>query len=92
MNALLNAGQKLVKILEAIRLRLAPLTDRVLDKVAGPRVTPETASSAGMRGFELDAQAVMSTAQTYRAQTLVRSALLVVVLLIVLFLVVLKPF
>jgi len=83
MNALLNAGQKLVKLLEAIRRRLAPLTDRVLDKVAGPRVTPETASSAGMRGFELDAQAVMSTEQTYRAQTLVRSALLLVGVLLV---------
>lgn len=83
MNALLNAGQKLVKVLEAIRLRLAPVTDRVLDKVAGPRVTPETAAGAGMRGFELDAQAVMSTAQTYRAQTLVRSALLLVGVLLV---------
>lgn len=83
MNALLNAGQKLVKVLEAIRLRLAPVTDRVLDKVAGPRVTPETAAGAGMRGFELDAQAVMSTAQTYRAQTLLRSALLLVGVLLV---------
>lgn len=83
MNALLNAGQKLVKILESIRLLLAPLTDRVLDKVAGPRVTPETAASAGMRSFELDAQAVMSTEQTYRAQTLVRSALLLVGVLLV---------
>ncbi len=83
MNALLNAGQKLVKTLEAIRRRLAPLTDRVLDKVAGPRVTPETAAGAGMRTFELDAQAVMSTEQTYRAQTLVRSALLLVGVLLV---------
>jgi membrane fusion protein, adhesin transport system len=83
MNALLNAGQKLVKVLEAIRLRLAPITDRVLDKVAGPRLTPETAAGAGMRSFELDAQAVMSTAQTYRAQTLVRSALLLVGVLLV---------
>lgn len=83
MNALLNAGQKLVKVLEAIRLRLAPLTDRVLDKVAGPRVTPETAAGAGMRSFELEAQAVMSTEQTYRAQTLVRSALLLVGVLLV---------
>ncbi len=83
MNALLNAGQKLVKALEAIRLRLAPLTDRVLDTVAGPRVTPETAAGAGMRSFELDAQAVMSTEQTYRAQTLVRSALLLVGVLLV---------
>ncbi|MBI2732654.1 MAG: HlyD family type I secretion periplasmic adaptor subunit [Aquabacterium sp.] len=83
MNALLNAGQKLVKTLEGIRLRLAPFTDRVLDKVAGPRVTPETAAGAGMRSFELDAQAVMSTEQTYRAQTLVRTALLLVAVLLV---------
>ena len=51
--------------------------------VTGPRVTPQTAAAAGMRSFELDADAVMSTASTQRAQKLVRSALLVVVLLIV---------
>ncbi|HEX5357269.1 MAG TPA: HlyD family type I secretion periplasmic adaptor subunit [Aquabacterium sp.] len=82
MSTLLNAGQKLVNALEAVRRRLAPLTDRVLDKVAGPRVTPDTATDAGMRSFELDAHAVMSTEKTYRAQTLVRTALLLVAVLL----------
>jgi len=82
MSTLLSAGQKLVNMLEAIRRRLAPLTDRLLDKLAGPRVTPETAAQSGMRSFELDAQAVMSTDKTYRAQTLVRTALLLVVVLL----------
>ncbi len=83
MNALLNAGQRFVNVLEGIRRGIAPLTDAVLDRVTGPRVTPQTAAAAGMRSFELDADAVMSTASTQRAQKLVRSALLVVVLLIV---------
>lgn len=83
MNALLNAGQRFVNVLEGIRRRIAPLTDAVLDRVTGPRVTPQTAAAAGMRSFELDADAVMSTVGTQRAQKLVRSALLVVVLLIV---------
>lgn len=82
MNALLHTGQKFVNVLEAIRRKIAPLSDRVLDKVAGPRVTAETAAASGMRSFELDAQAVMSTEHTYRAQTLVRTALLLVVVLL----------
>lgn len=82
MSTLLNTGQKVVNVLEAVRKRIAPLTDRVLDKLAGPRVTPDTAADAGMRSFELDAHAVMSTEHTYRAQTLVRSALLLVAVLL----------
>lgn len=83
MNPLLNAGQRFINVLEAIRRGIAPLTDAVLDRVTGPRVTPQAAAAAGMRSFELDADAVMSTVGTQRAQKLVRSALLVVVLLIV---------
>lgn len=82
MNALLRTGQKFIGVLEAIRRKIAPASDRVLDKLAGPRVTPEMAAASGMRSFELDAQAVMSTEHTYRAQTLVRSALLLVALLL----------
>lgn len=82
MNTLLNAGQKVVNVLEAVRRKIAPMTDRVLDKLAGPRVTPDTAADAGMRSFELDAHAVMSTEHTYRAQTLVRTALLLVAVLL----------
>lgn len=83
MNTLLNIGQKLVNALEVIRLRLAPLTDRFLDALGGARATPEAASQAGMNVFEVEADAVMSRSTTFRAQTLVRSALLVTVLLIV---------
>ena len=83
MNPLLNAGQRFVNVLEAIRRGIAPFTDAVLDRITGPRVTPQAAAAAGMRSFEQDADAVMSTVGTQRAQKLVRSALLVVVLLIV---------
>jgi len=83
MNPLLNAGQRFVNVLEAIRRSIAPATDAVLDRITGPRVTPQAAAAAGMRSFEQDADAVMSTVGTQRAQKLVRSALLVVVLLIV---------
>jgi len=83
MQPLLNAGQRIVNVLESIRRAISPLTDAILDRVAGPRVTPQTAADAGMRSFELEADAVMSTEGTQRAQKLVRSALLVVVLLIV---------
>jgi membrane fusion protein, adhesin transport system len=82
MSNLLKAGKSTISVLERVRRALAPLTDLVLDKLAGPRVTEQTAQAAGMRPFELDAQAVMSTEQTHRAQTLVRAALLIVVLLI----------
>ena len=83
MNPLLNAGQRFVNVLEAIRRGISPFTDAVLDRITGPRVTPQAAAAAGMRSFEQDADAVMSTVGTQRAQKLVRSALLVVVLLIV---------
>lgn len=83
MKTLLKMGQKLVDGLERLRVRLAPWTDRLLDRLGGVRVTPEAASQAGMHPFELEADAVMSRSTTFRAQTLVRSALLVTVLLIV---------
>jgi adhesin transport system membrane fusion protein len=82
MSKLLKAGKHTVGALERMRRVLAPLTDGLLDKLAGPRITEQTAAHAGMRHFELDAQAVMSTEHTHRAQTLVRSAALIVILLI----------
>jgi adhesin transport system membrane fusion protein len=82
MNTLLNIGQKLVNALEAVRKALAPASDRLLDRLTGARVNAQTAQAAGMRSFELDAQAVMSTEHTHRAQTLVRTALLVVLILL----------
>ena len=83
MSTLLNAGQKLIQILEKIRKKLAPWTDKLLDTIAGPRVSASSAKQAGMRSFELDADAVMSSQKTFRAQTLVRTAVLVVLVLIV---------
>lgn len=82
MTMLTNAGKKLIDTLETIRVKIAPFTDKVLDTIAGPRVDPVASRSAGMRSFELDADAVMSTAKTHRAQTLVRTAVVVMVVLI----------
>ncbi|WP_290659915.1 HlyD family type I secretion periplasmic adaptor subunit [Aquabacterium sp.] len=83
MKTLMKLGQVMIAVLESIRRFTAPATDWVLDHIAGPRVTAESAQAAGMRSFELDAEAVMSTHGTYRAQTLVRSAVFVVLGLIV---------
>ena len=83
MNTLLNAGQRIVNVLEALRRKLAPLTDPVLDRLAGPLATPSSAREAGLDRFEQEADAVMSTEGTRGAQKLVRGALLVTVLLIV---------
>jgi len=82
MTMLTNAGKKLIDTLEKIRVKIAPFTDKVLDTIAGPRVDPAASRSAGMRSFELEADAVMSTAKTHRAQTLVRTAVIVMVVLI----------
>lgn len=82
MNALLKLGQRIVNVLEGLRRRLAPLTDPVLDRVTGPLATPAAAEAGGMRSFEMDADAVMSTEGTQRAQKLVRSALLVTAVLL----------
>lgn len=82
MTMLTNAGKKLIDTLETVRVKIAPFTDKVLDTIAGPRVDPAASSSAGMRSFELEADAVMSTAKTHRAQTLVRTAVVVMVVLI----------
>lgn len=82
MTMLTNTGKKLIDTLETVRVKIAPFTDKVLDTIAGPRVDPATSRSAGMRHFELEADAVMSTAKTHRAQTLVRTAVVVMVVLI----------
>jgi adhesin transport system membrane fusion protein len=82
MSTLSTLGQGLIHGLEAIRTRIAPLTDRLLDRLTGARVTAESSQAAGMRSFEFDADAVMSREHTHRAQTLVRSAVLVLVVLI----------
>ncbi|MDQ5925231.1 MAG: rane fusion protein adhesin transport system, partial [Pseudomonadota bacterium] len=82
MNTLLKMGQLLGNGLERMRRWLAPWTDRLLDRLGGARISQETASQAGMHAFEVEADAVMSRSATFRAQTLVRSAVLVAVVLI----------
>jgi len=83
MSRIHKIGQGTLDVLEALCRGLAPISNRVLDTLAGPRVDPSTAAQAGMRSFEQEAEAIMSTARTHRAQTLVRSAVVVTVVLIV---------
>jgi adhesin transport system membrane fusion protein len=49
MSTLSTLGQGLIHGLEAIRTRIAPLTDRLLDRLTGARVTAEASQAAGMR-------------------------------------------
>lgn len=83
MNPLFKLGQGTINVLEAIRRLIAPATDKLLDAITGSRVTAPAAKEAGMHGFEVEADAVMSQEHTYRAQTLVRFAALSVLGLIV---------
>jgi len=83
MKALTKAGLALISGLEVIRRVLAPLTDPLLDRIGGGRITPPQAQAAGMAGFEAEADAVMSREKTHDAQTLVRWALLIVTALLV---------
>ena len=82
MSVITRSGLAMLGVLEAIRRRTAFIVDPILDRIGGPRVTPQTAAQIGMTSFEQQAEAVMSTAGTRRAQTLVRSALVVVLVLI----------
>ncbi|MEY2842997.1 MAG: hypothetical protein RI920_1034, partial [Pseudomonadota bacterium] len=83
MSTITRTGQALLSVLEAIRRLISPVVDPLLDRLGGARVTPQNSAQLGMRTFEQQADAVMSTATTHRAQTLVRWALLVVMALIV---------
>lgn len=76
MNA---AALRFVSVLERIRLALDPLTRRWL----GSPLDDAQAADAGMRPFELEADALISRQRTHRAQKIVRAALAVTVLLVV---------
>jgi membrane fusion protein, adhesin transport system len=65
--------------LERIRVALEPLTRRWL----GSPLDDAQAADAGMRPFELEADALISRQRTHRAQQIVRAALIVTALLIV---------
>ena len=75
---LLAVGRGLFYGLERLRAVLEPLTNRLL----GPSVGDEDANRAGFRGFEQEADAVMSRGRTQRAQKIVRSAVVVVVVMV----------
>ena len=75
MNA---AALRVASVLERIRLALEPLTRRWL----GSPLDDAQAAEAGMRPFELEADALISRQRTHRAQTIVRAALVVVAALL----------
>jgi adhesin transport system membrane fusion protein len=72
-------GLALHSTLERVRMALEPLTRRWL---GGP-LDDAQAADAGMRPFELEADALISRQRTYRAQTIVRAALIVTIMLVV---------
>ena len=82
MNTLAKIGLALISVLEAIRRLIAPVSNRVLDMLTGERITAAKADAAGMNSFEVDADTVMSTQHTHRAQGLVRAALFIVAALL----------
>jgi adhesin transport system membrane fusion protein len=75
---LMRIGQGILSVLERIRVALDPLTQRLF----GSAADDTDSNPAGFRNFEQEANAVMSRAQTHRAQSIVRTAVIVVVLLI----------
>lgn len=76
MNAI---GNRFISVLERIRVALDPITRRWL----GSPLDDAQAAEAGMRPFELEADALISRQRTHRAQKIVRAALVVCVLLLV---------
>ena len=75
-----KGGRGLVGTLEAIRLKLEPLTLKLFGKTVADGTGAE---ATGLRDFELEADEIMSRERTARAQRLVRGAVVVVVGLIV---------
>ncbi len=72
-------GLRFVSVLERVRVTIEPITRRWL----GSPLDDAQAAEAGMRPFELEADALISRQRTHRAQKIVRAALAVTVLLIV---------
>ena len=75
MNAV---GNRFISVLERIRVAIDPITRRWL----GSPLDDAQAADAGMRPFELEADALISRQRTHRAQKIVRAALAVTVLLV----------
>jgi membrane fusion protein, adhesin transport system len=70
---------RFVSVLERMRVALDPITRRWL----GSPLDDAQAADAGMRPFELEADALISRQRTHRAQTIVRAAVAVTVMLVV---------
>lgn len=84
--SLMRVGRGVLGALEHARVALDPLTRRVLGPSVGMQqasVGIGSAETAGFRGFEAEADEVMSRAKTQRAQKIIRAAVVVVVLLMV---------
>ena len=75
MNAI---GNTLHNGLERIRIALEPITRRWL----GSPLDDQTATAAGMRPFEVEADALISRQRTYRAQAIVRASIVVLAMLL----------
>lgn len=76
---LMNGGRRMLEVLERIRVMLEPFSRRLF----GPIADPAAAELAGYRGFEADADTVMSLQATQRAQRIVRTAGALVVMLLI---------
>lgn len=76
---LFRIGQRILAVLEKLRVLLAPISDRVF----GSTATDQQANQAGFRNFEQEADEVMSRSKTQRAQKIVRASAVIVLLLIV---------
>lgn len=78
-NLMFSAGQRILAVLEKMRVLIAPVTNRLL----GTTATDAQANQAGFRSFEQEAEEVMSRSETQRAQKIVRASVLILLLLVV---------
>ncbi|MET0334487.1 MAG: HlyD family type I secretion periplasmic adaptor subunit [Rhizobacter sp.] len=76
---LMAAGQRVLALLERIRVAIEPISRRIF----GSAATDAQAVQAGFRSFEQEAVEVMSRRETQRAQKIVRASVVVMVLLLI---------
>ncbi|MGY4828690.1 HlyD family type I secretion periplasmic adaptor subunit [Sphaerotilaceae bacterium SBD11-9] len=76
---LIHAGNRVLAVLEKIRIALTPLTDRLF---GGAATDAQQAAQAGFRNFEQEAGEVMSRSKTQRAQKIVRASVVIMLLLL----------
>ena len=78
--ALFRVGSAVLAVLEKVRVLFEPVSRRVFGDAA---TADDEARQAGFKGFEHEADRLMSREDTHRAQRIVRAALLILVLLFV---------